>query len=390
MLEISGLNISFGAKNAVRGFSLRAGEKERIAIIGGNGSGKTTIALFLAGVIPQFLPGRVEGRFSGGGKIGLLLQDPSSQFLSLTVRDELEGAQLQRFSLKHLLEKSVFELSEGEKQQVNLAANVLRKCDTLVMDEPLELLDPIEARRFKEIISGLKGKTILWFDKSSIQPKGWKKVFLEKLENPALPKKKPAAEKAVVVLEADFSVRRNGFSMKNISLRLRDSEKIALIGPNGGGKTTLLKAIAGALKANGRVVSKKRFSYAPQNPTSLFFEETVEAELFSRENAGLLGISHLLGSNPTRLSKGQQKLASIAAVAPGTIALLDEPTTWLDDKNKRAVYNFINNSCQAMIIATHDAELLRYCNRVFSVERGVVRECSATTAKAFFRAGRRQ
>jgi ABC-type lipoprotein export system ATPase subunit len=101
----------------------------------------------------------------------------------------------------------------------------------------------------------------------------------------------------------------------------------------------------------------------------------------------LLGISHLLGSNPSKLSKGQQKMASIAAIVPNSIALLDEPTTWLDEKNKALVYGFITNSRQPMLIATHDKQMMGYCDKIFMVKEGRLLPCSNITANRFFQNG---
>jgi len=383
MLEVHKLSISFGKRQAVSDFNLLAAAGERIAVIGGNGSGKTTIALFLAGVIPEFIHAKASGRFAANGKIGLVMQNPDSQFLSLTVRDELQGMRLNKFSLQHLLGRNVFELSEGEKQKINLISNILQECDILLLDEPLELLDPFEARNFMQLINGIKGKTIVWFDKSSEFVNDWKKIYLGKFRKVPGPKKKQR-EKGGIVLWANFSASLNGFALKKIKMQLHQGEKIAIIGANGSGKSTVLKAIAGALKVKGKINSTMPFSFAPQNPTNLFFEETVEAELLSNENAALLGIQHLLKENPVRLSKGQQKMASIASITPGTIALLDEPTTWLDNENKSAVYSFINGSSQPMVIATHDWQQLQYCDKIFIMHGGELRQCSDTTANRFF------
>ncbi|MBN1940577.1 MAG: hypothetical protein JW772_00180, partial [Candidatus Diapherotrites archaeon] len=95
-------------------------------------------------------------------------------------------------------------------------------------------------------------------------------------------------------------------------------------------------------------------------------------------------------SDPSKLSRGQQKLVSIATLVPNSLMLLDEPTTWLDAENKAVVYNFINNAPEAMIIATHDRKLLDYCDKIFLIEKGAVEECSITRANQFFRAGRKQ
>jgi len=75
---------------------LRAGRAEKIAVIGNNASGKTTIALFLAGIIPEFIHAKVGGRLVANGKIGLVMQNPDNQFLGLTVMDELHGMQLKK------------------------------------------------------------------------------------------------------------------------------------------------------------------------------------------------------------------------------------------------------------------------------------------------------
>ncbi|MDP2974030.1 MAG: ATP-binding cassette domain-containing protein, partial [Candidatus Diapherotrites archaeon] len=197
-------------------------------------------------------------------------------------------------------------------------------------------------------------------------------------------KKKQVHQKGNDVLFADFSASLNGFALKKIKMQLHQGEKIAIIGPNGSGKSTVLKAIAGAIKVKGKINSTMPFSFAPQNPTKLFFEETVEAELLSNENAALLSIQHLLKENPIRLSKGQQKMVGIASIAPGTIALLDEPTTWLDNENKSAVYSFINSSSQPMVIATHDWQLLQYCDKIFIMQGGELHQCSDITANRFF------
>ncbi|MDD5148767.1 MAG: hypothetical protein PHH08_04865, partial [Candidatus ainarchaeum sp.] len=139
-----------------------------------------------------------------------------------------------------------------------------------------------------------------------------------------------------------------------------------------------------------KLLLEEETGFAPQNPSHVFFNETVEEELLDRENAHLLGISHLMRSSPDKLSRGQQKLLSIAVVKHNSIMLLDEPTTWLDTENKAIVYSFVNNSKDTMVISTHVRKLLDYCNRVFIIEKGVLKECSNTAINRFFRALPRQ
>jgi len=388
MFKAENISIFFRGKPAVENFSLALGPWEKKAIVGSNGSGKTTIALFLAGVIPDFIHAHVKGSFSEQGKTTLILQNPSEQFFSMSVKEEIGEANARKFHAQHLLKKSVFELSEGEKQKVNLIANLSSKAETILLDEPLELLDPLESKRFSELIEKEKQRAFIWFDKNHSFPNSFKPIYLTKPSSLKFPEKKPSSL-GKKILEANFSIQKNSFSLQNISFSLHKGEKIAFIGLNGSGKTTLLKAIAGVEKIKGTISTREPISFAPQNPSHAFFNETVEAELLSNQNAKQLEIMPLLKKNPSILSKGQQKMVSIAALNPKGIALLDEPTTWLDTENKNRVFNFLNNSLQTMIIATHDKDLLRYCDKVFLIQKEEVKECSNTVINRFFRTGQK-
>ncbi len=384
MLELRNVTVSFpGCKSpAVNNFSFSAGKGEKIAVIGENSSGKSTLALAIAGAIPEIVDAEVSGKINIGGKVGVVLQSPSSQFLSLTVSEELSHCE-EKGSASHLLKKSVFRLSEGEKQKVNLLAN-LQGTDILLLDEPLELLDPCEARAFRDEINSLEGKTVVWFDKDERFVRGWKKVRPgEEGKGKKTGGKTKKRKLGPVVLDSRFSIGRGSFEIGNFELGLRQGEKAALIGRNGSGKTTLLRAIAGIEKFVGRVNSKLRFSYAPQNPSHLLFRDTVREEV-DEANAKKLGLEKIMDECPSKLSKGRQKIVSVAGIKEGTIALLDEPTTWLDSLNREKVYGFIERAGQAMVIATHDPEIVKLCDRVFLVERGEVKECSSTMAKDFF------
>ena len=90
---------------------------------------------------------------------------------------------------------------------------------------------------------------------------------------------------------------------------------------------------------------------------------------------------------PEKLSKGQKKLLSLAALGSQGIVLLDEPTTWLDAENKARVCSWLNDSKSAFLVATHDKKLLEYCDNVLLLEGGGLKECSSTAIKRFFQAG---
>ncbi len=385
MILAKKLSVAFGNESVFKNLEFIVSDKEQAAVIGANGSGKTTLALILAGVIPDFKSATVRGSFVCR-KPALIMQNPSGQFFAMTVREELgeRGIKLaKKFGAEKLLDRTVFDLSEGEKQKINLIAN-FSFGRPLLLDEPTELLDPFEENRFRKMIEGIGDRTVVWFDKGEEHVPAFRKIFIGGQEKAKLPAKKNNV-KTESVLDADFLICRNGFCIKNVSLNIKEGEKIALIGLNGSGKTTILRALAGEGTHSGRLELKRGISFVPQNPTHLFFRETAEAELVNVKNAHSLGIGGLLRKSPVDLSKGQQKLLSVATIELNTIALMDEPTTWLDAQNRASVYNFINESRQAMVIATHDRGLLDYCDRILMVEKGGLSECSSTAANRFFR-----
>ena len=161
------------------------------------------------------------------------------------------------------------------------------------------------------------------------------------------------------------------------------------MGRNGSGKTTLLRLVAGLHRpSSGRVLLENQEStrlhpadiaqtvgYLPQNPSALFFAESLEAELaFSLKHhrrSGLdpeailasLGLEHAAGRNPYDLSGGERERAALAAVLVGAprVLLLDEPTRGMDAARKRALVatlRGLRSEGVAVLLATHDVELV--------------------------------
>ena len=389
MIGITNASLVYDKEYVFRDLDFCAKKGKLTALVGNNGTGKSSIAFILAGVIPKLVKADVEGNIDIKGNCSLILQNPSSQFLATTVKDELKVDEktIRKYGLQHLMKKTVFDLSEGEKQKVNLVSQLSSNSTVIILDEPLELLDPAEAKRFAAVIVKIrKEKTILWLDKDEL--------FLDQINPDSIirlsERKKRIIEKKEhklggVVINTNFSYAKNSFKIK-IMLNARKNERIAIIGRNGSGKTTLLKTLVGALKADGKVNVRGNMGFMPQNPSHLLFEETVEDELALTGNvktAKTLEIIRLLKNDPAKLSKGQQKIVSLGA-AVSDIMLLDEPTTWLDPKNKEIVYDFINNYEATMIMATHDRELLKYCDTIYIIEGGELRKCSNTMINRFF------
>ncbi|MBU0758616.1 MAG: ATP-binding cassette domain-containing protein [Nanoarchaeota archaeon] len=391
MLDLENVTIRFDEKEIVTDFSLKVRKDQFIGVVGKNGSGKSSLAYYVAGVIPEHIPAIVTGKKMTRERPGLILQNPSSQFLSLSVKEELSGTEYSNFEIDHLIGKSVYELSEGEKQKINLIAN-LGRSDFLILDEPLELLDPLSANTFMKFIKGSKKKTILWFDKNEKYLSGADEVItLSTLRNKKILKKKRILGTRVIV--ASFNYKKEDFSLDSIEFSAKKGEIVSIIGNNGSGKSTLLRIIGGITKAEGTIKTKK-ISYSIQNPVHSLFSETVEKELMLSTNkmveiqrvCEVLGIIPLLKNDPSQLSKGQQKLVSIASsfLGSGEILLLDEPTTWLDEDNKHRFFQLVNETKKTVILSTHDQDVVNFSDRNYIIENGRLSECSSTKADQFF------
>jgi energy-coupling factor transporter ATP-binding protein EcfA2 len=179
----------------LKGVSLSLAEGECLALLGRTGAGKSTLCLTLNGIIPHLTGGTFQGevrvaerstRGCGPGElsqtVGLVLQDPESQLLSMTVEDEvafgLEGLALPPDEIEARIDealgmtgigslrgRSSLELSGGQKQRVVLAAILAMRPRVLVLDEPTASLDPAGKRSLLEGVDRLRrerGTTVLW------------------------------------------------------------------------------------------------------------------------------------------------------------------------------------------------------------------------------------
>lgn len=179
--------------------------------------------------------------------------------------------------------------------------------------------------------------------------------------------------------------------LKNFNLALRPEERVGLVGPVGSGKTTLLLTLVGliplrhgSLLFQGSPVRTKtdlaalrrNIGLVFQNPDDQLFSPTVlddvafgplnlgrsspEARTESLAVLDQLNLSHLAHRQPHTLSGGQKRLVSLATVLvmkPQAL-LLDEPTNDLDARSRDMVLQILAATPQAMLIASHDLELL--------------------------------
>ncbi len=199
---------------------------------------------------------------------------------------------------------------------------------------------------------------------------------------------------------------RHGFGertvLDGIDLALAE-RRIAIVGANGSGKSTLLRLLNGLVvpdqgrvtvdgldtRIDGRAV-RRRVGFVFQNPDSQIVFPVVEEDLaFGLKNRGLpkaeiagrveaalarFSLSHLRTEAAHHLSGGEKQLLAISGVLvmEPDYLVLDEPTTLLDLRNKRRIAAALDGLNEAVVMVTHDLDLVAGFDRVIVIDQGRV------------------
>ncbi len=167
-----------GETDVLRGFSMELFQGELYALLGGNGTGKTTALSILSGLEK---PKRGKVKAFGNAleiakaRIGVLPQDPKSLFVYQTVYEELtemvEGVSTEEgvhriqavatlCRIGELMQRHPYDLSGGEQQRVALAKVLLRDVEILLLDEPTKGMDAGFKTEFGRILQELKNRGV--------------------------------------------------------------------------------------------------------------------------------------------------------------------------------------------------------------------------------------
>ncbi len=192
----------------------------------------------------------------------------------------------------------------------------------------------------------------------------------------------------LVVEDAEAGYDPKSPILTKLNLRIDMDDRIALLGANGNGKTTLLKTLAGDLKpltGSTRKSSKLRVGYFAQEqsdslplnltPTAYMQDLMRDAtETAVRSHLGRFGLSQQKGETAIgKLSGGEKaKLALAAATRKSPqLLLLDEPTNHLDIDSREALTAALAAFEGATILVSHDADLINACaDRLWLVADG--------------------
>ena len=170
--------------------------------------------------------------------------------------------------------------------------------------------------------------------------------------------------------------------LHDVNLTVYEQDFLGIIGPNGGGKTTLVKCILGLLKPNGGEITfhcKPSLGYLPQYSSidrkfpisveevvlsglsiqkSLISRFTPEQRVKGKEIIARMGLEGLERRSIGQLSGGQLQRALLgrAVISDPSVLILDEPSTYIDKRFEARLYELlaeINKTC-AIILVSHD------------------------------------
>lgn len=178
--------------------------------------------------------------------------------------------------------------------------------------------------------------------------------------------------------EADVGYVSGQPVLRNLSLSIGNDDRIALLGANGNGKSTLVKLISGRMAATGgrvtRAAGLKIAYFAQHQLDELDPDASVYAHLrrlmpaspqaMVRARAGALGFSGESADTPVAKLSGGEKarlLLGLATFDAPHLIILDEPTNHLDIDSRAALVEAINAFAGAVIIVSHDRHLVEAC-----------------------------
>ncbi|MFX1317302.1 MAG: ABC transporter ATP-binding protein, partial [Promethearchaeota archaeon] len=332
IIEFSDFSWKYKASKdlVLKSINLKINQGDFIGIMGPTGAGKSTLCSCINGLIPLRTRGWIKGttKVFGintrkakmadmGRRVGLVFQDPETQFIMMTVEDEiaigLETLNLDRSEIKHRInwslklvglegyeEKSPDELSGGQKQRIAIASIMAMRPEVLILDEPTSDLDPQGKRKIFELLDLIRKefdltiilvshdtKKIMQFcnrvilidngeikfdDKTSqlsnyldllneigiyypISPVNYQKPSDLRTEIGHI-KKFPL----IKVTDLSYTYPNQTRALKNVNLEIFPNDFVAIIGKNGSGKTTLIKHFNGLLKPQqGEILLKNEY-----------------------------------------------------------------------------------------------------------------------------------
>ena len=315
--------------------------------------------------------------------------------------------------LDYVLDKTVDTVSGGELQRVALAACLAKDADTYFIDEPSSYLDLYQrlnaARAIRQFAKGrilvvehdlvvldyLSDIVHIFYGKpgaygivsgpksSRVGINAYLEGFLKEenvrfREEPLVFKPHQPFEvgaRKVLTLFSNIQKKLGTFQLSTNEGDFQEKEVVGIVGPNGIGKTTFVKILAGLLKQDSGEFGKVRVAYKPQylEPSGLLvgilLNNAAQNEKilnFDSEVVGPLGLRELRMKRDDQLSGGElQRLAIALTIGQeADLYLFDEPSAFLDVEQRMNAANTIRRITEkkntTALVVDHDLMLVDY------------------------------
>lgn len=381
-MKIRDLTIAYPqSKPLFNGLNLDIEPASYTLICGPTGSGKSSLALALAGCSGATITGTIDAPPSA-----IVWQDPGAQMcgrslldevrlpmdyrnIDATVSTECAFELLETTRLAHVPpDRDPMKLSGGEQQRLAFAAALAQDTSVVILDEATSQLDQPSREEFIQALTSHTHKTILAID-HNIEP-----------HLPYMDRMIILGPEGTIVWDdtmppppsASFGVRLPGLlprrqvctpaaEQQTIDLGFAEfpfGAVVALTGPNGAGKTTQLLQLT-----RNKALLRSGIAWLPQRGSHYLLRNTVEDELGDTITAHTIGLDGLEHTHPLALSGGQrQRLALAHALSEfdGALALLDEPSYSQDFTGTEQIINLIAAQAgnRVTLMATHDELLI--------------------------------
>jgi len=441
MLTLENLSLFYEQdKKVLDDINLIVADGECVLLTGESGSGKSSIINSINGLAFEYENAKFSGNVKVDNKdlkgmelyeislmISSVFQNPKTHFFNVDTtlellfylenigldRKEMESRMedmLKLFPIKHLLGRSIFDLSGGEKQILCVAACYISGCKIIVLDEPSSNLDDTYIDILKEMLHILKNKGITLIiaehriyyltdlaDRIILVRKG--EFFKELTKDELLNSEKQLRLRSAIktVLKAQNKLFGNDLNVKKLEYNFKDGSGLkiddisfglgniyGITGKNGCGKSTFIRVMTGLddkrkseITFDGKILNKKdrlkNSSLVMQDVNHQLFTDSVEEEIKlgvkdlsqDRLDKVLFGLelTELKDRHPMSLSGGQKQRVAIASVLckNSRFIFFDEPTSGMDYKNMIRISKLIKEMStkdNIIFIVSHDNEFL--------------------------------